>query len=365
MKLFNFKIRLLLLRSLCFVPTSVMLFLPPQSGWSSSLPTVVPWCTAPANAAPDRLDVLVKRVQPFLGRQPRPMKRLYLAGFLPHQGLHDESVDGVQQLKIMRDAALAWRGGAGPAYHDMAERYLLAWAATYTPTLQPIDETNFDSLIDTYAVLAPDLADHDRTRVREWLRHWGQAYVQDMDGAERRGNHTGGWSNNWQSHRIKLLTMIAVAIGDQPLFSSARHFFQAHVLENISPDGEVTDFAQRDALHYVVYDLEPLLQAALAARSVGEDWYNPGQVPGRSLKQAVAWLQPYVTGERSHMEFVHSTVAFDHKRAAEGLKEFSGPFDPRHAAQLYWIAAAFEPRYTALAKALNPQAPDFLTLCGQ
>jgi hypothetical protein len=319
----------------------------------------------PRDVAATSRDLLVKRLEPLLNRQPQPMDRLYLAGYLPHQGRHDESAAAVHELEDMRGAALAWRAGAGPAYFTMAKRYLLAWAATYRPTLQPIDETNFDTLIDAYAILKPELGADDRARVGDWLRGWGQDYIDAMEGAQRRGNHTGGWVNNWQSHRIKIVTMIAAATEDDNLFAAARTFFKTHVLENIEPDGEVTDFVERDALHYVVYDLEPLLQAALAARSRGENWYDSGMVEDRSLKQAVAWLVPYVTGAKTHEEFVKSTVAFDHERAAAGLKEYAGQYDPRHAAKLYWLAAEFEPSYRALAERLHAPAPDFIALCGQ
>jgi hypothetical protein len=327
--------------------------------------STVGWCHVTTSEAAAAGEQVVHRVSPLLDSQPKPMPRLYLAGYLPHQGQHDESVRGVRQLELMRDAALAWRGGAGDAYYDLAARYLLAWAATYQPTLQPIDETHFDTLVDAYAILKPRLAGEDRQRIGNWLADWANAYVQDMQGANERGNHNGGWSNNWQSHRIKLVTMIATAIGDEKLFATARLLFRRHVLENIGPDGQVTDFTQRDALHYVVYDLEPLLQAALAARSRGEDWYDEGLVEGRSLKQAVAWLLPYVTGEKTHEEFVHSTEPFDRRRAEAGLKEYSGLFEPRHAAGLFWLAAEFEPRYRDVAERLHSPEPSFVALCGQ
>ncbi|UNA37238.1 alginate lyase family protein [Klebsiella variicola subsp. variicola] len=82
------------------------------------------------------------------------------------------------------------------------------------------------------------------------------------------------WYSNWQSHRIKLITLIAVATDNDHLFKESRRLFQKQIEENMNSEGEVVDFKQRDAIHYVVYDLQPLLQAALAALSRGEDWYH-------------------------------------------------------------------------------------------
>jgi hypothetical protein len=127
----------------------------------------------------------------------------------------------------------------------------------------------------------------------------------------------------------------------------------------------VFDFEDRDALYYVIYDLEPLMQAALAARARGENWFDAKAESGASLAAALEWLRPYVVGEKQHEEFAHSHVAFDSQRAAAGEKGFSGPFDPKSAARLYWIAAEFAPQYGALAEHLNPRAPAFVVLCGE
>ena len=115
----------------------------------------------------------------------------------------------------------------------------------------------------------------------------------------------------------------------------------------------------------MVYDLEPLLRAALAARAyAGEDWYRWEAPSHASVARSVAWLTPYVTGEKTHEEFVHSKVAFDAQRAAAGVKGFTGAFDVHDAAITYWSAAAFDPKLKALAERLDPDPPAFVALCG-
>ena len=243
-----------------------------------------------------------------------------------------------------------------------ARLFLLGWVDEYTPDLNPIDETNLDALIDTFAIIGDRLNADERQRVSMWLRKWGWDYVASIDHAPKNG---GIWTNNWQSHRIKLVTMIAAATDDNALFDAARRLFRRQIEANLLPDGEVTDFAQRDALHYVVYDLEPLLRAALAARAyAGEDWYRWEAPSHASVARSVAWLTPYVTGEKTHEEFVHSKVAFDAQRAAAGVKGFTGAFDVHDAAITYWSAAAFDPKLKALAERLDPDPPAFVALCG-
>jgi len=64
----------------------------------------------------------------------------------------------------------------------------------------------------------------------------------------------------------------AAALADEALVSAAERLFLQQISTNIAVDGQVMDFTQRDALHYVVYDLEPLTMAVIAARPFGRHW---------------------------------------------------------------------------------------------
>ena len=124
---------------------------------------------------------------------------------------------------------------------------------------------------------------------------------------------------------------------------------------NIDRHGEVIDFAQRDALHYVVYSLEPLMMAVLAARRHGQDWFG---AEGGRLGLALAWLHPYADGRRQHEEFRRSTVDFDRIRREAGLPGFGGLFQPVVARRLFGMAARVDPEYAGLAQALRTNVWD-------
>ena len=319
------------------------------------------WCPVPVDEAQAWLKDHPLPLPPK-GATPHPMAHVHTEGTLPHMGIRDQSIAAERDWPGMLHAALAWRAGVNDKSFATARLFLLGWVDEYTPDLNPIDETNLDALIDTYAIIGDRLNADERQRVSMWLRKWGWDYVASIDHAPKNG---GTWTNNWQSHRIKLVTMIAAATDDNALFDAARRLFRRQIEADLLPDGEVTDFAQRDALHYVVYDLEPLLRAALAARAyAGEDWYRWQAPSHASVARSVAWLTPYVTGEKTHEEFVHSKVAFDAQRAAAGVKGFTGAFDVHDAAITYWSAAAFDPKLKALAERLDPDPPAFVALCG-
>jgi hypothetical protein len=321
------------------------------------------WCSVPAAEASAKAAPLARRLAGRLDEPPHAVEHVHTEHTLAGDPVREASLKAQRDLPLMRDTALAWRAGAGDRYGVFAARYLGAWLKAYSPDLNPIDETGFDSLIDTYALLRPASPAETRAAMDHWFHGWARAYIDDMD--KNRGSRRGSWTNNWQSHRVKLVAMTAAATDDPKLFDDARRLYWDQVDVNIARSGEVIDFSLRDALHYVTYDLEPLLQAALAARSRGEDWWHARTPGGPSLEAAVRWLEPYASGEKAHQEFVHSTVPFDAERANHGEKGYSGAWDPKTAARLYWMAAEFDPSYRALAEKLDDKPPTYVELCGQ
>jgi hypothetical protein len=320
------------------------------------------WCSVPVEAAAAEAGRWKVRIP--LGEPPHPLAHVHTEHTLAGDPGREASLKAERDLPLMRDAALAWRAGAGSEYGAFAARYLNAWVSIYQPDLNPIDETGFDAFVETWAMLRPDVRPESRAAVDHYFQGWAKGYVEAIDKATEAGRRNGTWTNNWNSHRVKLVAMTAAATDDPRLFEDARRLYWSQMDANVAPSGEVLDFSQRDALHYVVYDLEPLLRAALAARSRGEDWWRARKPGSPSLEAAVRWLRPYAAGETPHEEFVHSSVAFDAERARNGEKGYSGPWDRTTAARVYWMAAEFDPSYRALAEKLGP-APTFVTLCGQ
>jgi len=151
--------------------------------------------------------------------------------------------------------------------------------------------------------------------------------------------------------------------GLQDSSGSCLLIFVEQVGNNIAPDGSTVDFAERDALHYVAYDLEPLVAAALAARRHNRNWLTLKAGNGASLALALNWLVPYALGQKTHEEFVHSSVPFDAQRRAAGVPGFSGPWDPKRAAPLFHLAARLSGRYTSVALLLSPTPPAWVAVC--
>lgn len=309
-------------------------------------------------AQPPSAAALAQAVSRPPAPEPQALLVIHTAGTLPHTGIHDQSAAAVRDFGYMLDLPLAWRDSRDAAALARLARYLDAWLPGYRPSFQPIDETNLGGLIVAYRLTAADLPLATVQRTRAFIRTLAEGYLQQMEAHP--GDTRGVWSNNWQSHRIKLVTLAASALDDRALFARARAAFVTQLAVNIKPDGEVLDFSERDALHYVVYDLEPLVLAAAVAQGRGEDWLRlPGR-DGQTLAAALDWLLPYAQGQRSHEEFRHTTVRFDVQRAEAGLPGYAGSWDPKGARALYWSASLLDPRYVAIAQKLAAAPPRML-----
>ena len=295
-----------------------------------------------AAQAPAAREVVAK-AREALTRLPGAIPKLHTEGTLPGKGIREISLKAKEDQPIVLNLALAWRLTGERAYLDQAGRYLEAWADIYEPSFNPIDETGFDTLLMAYDLTEADLPAATRAKVGRMWRGMAVGYLDAMDGRPKNSE------TNWQSHRVKLATMAAFQTGDAQLIGRARAAFRAQITANLRADGTVFDFHERDAIHYVTYDLDPLMMAALSARAHGEDWFAWKSPVGASLPGALDWLAPYAKGEKVHIEFANSKVQFDRDRAAAGQKEYAPhPWDVTNGVSTFALASLMDPRYRAL-----------------
>ncbi|MGF6957503.1 alginate lyase family protein [Paraburkholderia youngii] len=325
------------------------------------------FCAAPALQTSERTNAdpgvkaLVANVQAHLNEQPHALAKLHTEGTLPHEGIYDQSVEAQKDLDLLRDAALAWRATSDDRFLKLVDRLLYAWVTTYQPSFDPIDETGFEGLILAYDMTASALPVKTRNAAMAFLTKFANGYIAQIDAQPR--PLTGTFRNNWQSHRIKLIAMAAFTLDNRKMINAAQRLFVEHIGDNIAPDGSTIDFGERDALHYVTYDLQPLVTAALAARRHNRNWLQEKGANGATLLAALNWLVPFAMGTQTHEEFVHSNVAFDAKRREAGLPGYSGRWDPKNAAELFHLAARLDGRFTPVALQLAPTPPAWLAVC--
>src|ERR1700761_9352911 len=262
-----------------------------------------------------------------LTEQPNPIEKITTEGKLAGDP------DKIKTLKAVEDAnkiyalALVYKLYNNKTFLDKASEYLQAWARINESTGDPIDETRLEELIAGYDMVRNDITPESKKAVDHWLQEIADGELNSKYMAPGKGTAI----NNWNSHRIKIMAMIAYTLHNDKFGKIVQNELTRQIAINLYPDGNGYDFTERDALHYHIYTLEPLITAATVIyRATGKDYFNYESEKGSSIKKSVDFLVPFVTGEQTHGEFLNSHVAFDRARAKNGEKDYQpgAKFDP-------------------------------------
>lgn len=149
---------------------------------------------------------------------------------------------------------------------------------------------------------------------------------------------------------------IGYTLNDKFLINWTDANLNSHIQVNLNPDGTSLDFKERDAIHYHIYDLEPLLKLSIIIkRATGKNLYRYLAPSGSSIQKSVEWLIPYAKGEKQHEEYVHTTVKFDRDRAKNNEPGFAPGtmFDPKLALPVLRLSSYFDDDQLDLIKELN------------
>ena len=286
-----------------------------------------------------------------LTETPNPIDTIRTEGLLKGNPRKTATALALADMPRIYALALVYRVGRDKKYLEKAGEYLHAWATRNTPKGDPIDDTNLDNAIEAYDMIKDDLPSAKEAIIKDWLKR-----TADIEISSPRNNPSRSTSyNNWNSHREKIIGEIAFAIGDTALESYTIRGLRAQVGRNLNPDGSSIDFASRDALHYHVYDLEPLLKLAIVLqRATGVNYYVYQSPTGSSIKKSVDWLVPYLNGQKTHPEFVNSTVPFDKERAKNNEADYKAGslFDPKNGVRTLLLAARFDGDLLPIARKL-------------
>jgi hypothetical protein len=288
---------------------------------------------------------LGSRAEAYLSEEPRPIEKISYEGLLD---THPDRVATVSHLYDMMRVEIwlsAWLITGDTRYEDAIRKYLLAWAETYKPTGNPINENKLDPLLTTAVLLINRLNGEERDLVADWLKELAERGIQTVE--------TMPWSveNNWHPKRLKVVALAAEALDHDGWREWAVEETRRYIERALRPDGSSRDFEQRDALSYHIGGVRPLLRLiSLLPAGYRRDLYIGQTDDGSSVARSVAFVLPYALGEETHGEFLRSEVELDRRRAEAGLERYQPgrPFDPQRAMALFQLAGAFEPEYRSL-----------------
>ncbi len=281
--------------------------------------------------------------QESLGLVVRPIERFELAGTLNGHPGHVRSDEAKRPFGAVFALAVASRTAAEPLRSESlrtAAAALRAWAGTYRPAGNPIDEWFFVPLLQAADLIAPGLDPASRRAVLDWVAEFaieGDAFF------EAKPDRNPARSNNWMARRLEIravattvagLTQLRAQLPGQLAEFTARNYIAG---PSGRPDGRTFDFRQRDALHYHIAAVRPLVEIALFA----PDLITP-EVRAKVLS-GLDFLRPYFLRQATHDEFAATTISFDLVRRDDGNPVFQGPWDPDHGRLVLRLARAVFP----------------------
>lgn len=294
-------------------------------------------------SAAKQFEDLLKIADASLQDTPNPIETVTTEGRLAGDPLKTATANALRDMRKIYAMALAYRVKNDDKYLKKTNEFLIAWAAKNHPTGDPIDETNLDNAFEGYDLIKNKLSAPDREKIDKWLRETARAEINFPKMAK--GKITA--MNNWNSHRLKIVGEIAWVLDDAELKKYTIDNLKTQLAVNLNPDGTSFDFIERDALHYHCYDLEPLLKLAIVIkRNMKTDFYNYETEKKASIAKSVDFLAPFVSGEKTHAEFVNTKVEFDKARAKNGEKGYVGGtlFKSTEGVKALSLAAWFNPK---------------------
>ncbi|WP_316844622.1 alginate lyase family protein [Pedobacter psychrodurus] len=293
-----------------------------------------------------------KSASGYLNEQANPIDTIRTEGLLKGNPKKVKTQQALPDMAKMFALALQYRLTGDQKYLNKCVEFLGAWAKINRPNGDPIDDTNLDPAVEAYDLVKTDLPPADKKLIEQWLSETARAEINSKRMKPGRGTAI----NNWNAHRLKVVGEIGYALNNHELINWTIENLKSHININLYADGTSLDFKERDAMHYHIYDLEPMLKLAIIIdRAKGPNFYTYESPNGSSIKKSVAWLIPYINGEKQHEEYVNTTVKFDRDRAKNNEPGFAAGtmFKPELALPVLKLTVYFDPTQTDLLNRVN------------
>ncbi len=278
----------------------------------------------------------------------RPIERFELAGTLNQHPGHVRSDRAKANFPGIFALAVAGRSALEPLRNHSrgaAASALLAWAEVYQATGNPVDEWFFVPLLQAVDLVAGSLAPAEEAT----LLRWAQTFAVSGDHFYvHLGDRNPARANNWMARRLLIRAVASTVAG----YATARSAMPALVREFAArnyvagpsgqPDGRTFDFIQRDALHYHIAAVQPLVEVLLYAPDLADQHVRAAVLSG------LEFVRPFFLGHQQHVEFARTSISFDRERRDDGNPQYqNAPWDPARGRVLLRLARAAFPEIRA------------------
>ena len=300
----------------------------------------------------------VKTARNVLRNEPRPLAQIHYEGLVNTDPRRLETVRRLVELDNAAALFEAWQATDDAAFAAAARRYVSAWAATYQPTGNDVNENKLLPLLVIYEALRDDYTPEERAKIDAWMSEIALKQIATA------GRQPKSQRSNRYTKTLRIVATIGLALDKTEWLDYAWTGFKEFVSNQLYADGSSYDLKRRDTLTYHSSALRPLLDLAVLAARKGEGLYRWTSPSGSSLQKSVDYVVPYAKGEKQRREWANSEVELDRKRAAAGLEKYQAGrlYDPRDALDLMQEATFFDPSLLPLtAKLAASKAERFPT----
>lgn len=303
---------------------------------------------------------LSAEAKPLIGVAPTPLAVIDYEGLVNTDPKRIACVEKLQQVNVAATLFNYWQVTGDDAAAATLRDFILAWAQTYQPTGNDVNENKLFALFVAYQALRDTFNEEDRATVDAWLTRIGELHAK--------GYHQHRNLTNRFTKRLRILQVLGQTF-DRPKWTSlAGKGYQRFISQSLRPDGTSFDLEHRDTLTYHNSALKPLLDLARGYGPAGCQWYAWESADGASVKKSVDYVIPYAKGELQREEWTNSKVSLDRERAAAGVAYYQPGklYDPKNAYELMLLASCFDRSLLPLARQLSDapseQYPDWRTV---
>ncbi len=282
-------------------------------------------------------DSLKTMADVHLKANPKPIKQIYYEGLLDQNLKRVESVESLLDMNKIADLIYTAYGSSKNKYKEKIKDIVLAWADTYVPSGNTINENKLIPAFWGYFIHRGSFNKNEKQTVESWMLSIALKELQ----RENTPN------NNWQSKRLKIIGTVGCILDNSELKQFAIAGVKDYISTAYYPDGTSNDLKSRDALSYHCSGIEPLLEIFINLRKFDSmfDQYQYTDSLGTSVQKAIEYMVPYLSGEKTRKEWINTTVDLDKERAKAGLEKYQPGilYDPKDAIPMLIWAVYYNP----------------------
>lgn len=274
--------------------------------------------------------------------QPRPRKEIFYEGLLDNNPKRIDTRKSLEDVDKVVNLIYAYYGSSQARYARKVKEIVTAWAITYRPTGNPINENKFVPLFWAYYLFQDQFSDQEKRKVEDWMLSIAKEQMERQQTP----------NNNWEAKRLKIIGTVGCILDKEVLKDFSVKGLKKYINTAYYADGTSNDLKERDALHYHVSGLKPTIGIFVNCTPFDPafDLFSHTSASGASIRKSVEYTLPYARGEKERKEWINTKVALDKERAAAGLAEYQPGmlFDPKDAIPMFEWASFYNPAWYTL-----------------